>query len=198
MKILTFTDLHCSKKGFEELKRKILNEKPDLIVCCGDLSMFGNGLNEVSKLMNDFGITVLAIPGNHESVGEINEVCRKYKNFVNIHLASYEIGNYVFFGYGTGGFSFREEKLENAMKQFGKTYNKDKKLIFVTHAPIYNTKLDELWNEHRGCVSSRKFIEDFQPILALCGHFHENEKKKDKIGNSVILNPGKNGMIVRI
>ncbi|MBS3174594.1 metallophosphoesterase family protein [Candidatus Woesearchaeota archaeon] len=198
MKLLAFTDLHCNKAALNEIKNKAINEKPDLIVCCGDLSNFTSGLNEIAKFLNSLNIKILIIPGNHETNIDINEICGKYNNLINIHLASYEIDNYLFFGFGTGGFSSREEKLERAMKEFKKTFDKNKKLIFVTHAPIYNTKLDELWDEHRGCISSRKFIEEFEPILTLCGHFHENEKKKDKIKNCTIVNPGKNGMIIKV
>lgn len=197
MKLLAFTDVHCNKKAFEELKEKVKKENPDLLICCGDVSIFSSGLDEAGKLINSFNITTLIIPGNHETPEDIKDLCKKYKNLVCIHQGSYEIDNYLFFGYGTGGFSFRNEKFERTAKQFLKNLDK-KKLVFVTHAPVYNTKLDELGDEHRGCESSRKFIEEAHPILVLCGHFHENEKKQDKINNSLVVNPGKNGMIIKI
>ncbi len=198
MKLLAFTDVHCNKKAFEDIKNKVETEKPDLLICCGDISVFGSGLDQAGKLLNSFKITTLIIPGNHESEAEIKDLCEKYKNLIDIHAGNYEIGNYLFFGYGTGGFSFKDEKLERITKQFLKIFDRKKKLIFVTHAPIYKTKLDELWEEHRGCESSRKFIEKTEPILTLCGHFHENEKKRDKIKDSLIINPGKSGMIIKI
>ncbi len=58
---------------------------------------------------------------------------------------------------------------------------KGKKIVFVTHPPVYHTRLDHLPMGHRGNKSTRKFIEEAQPDLVLCGHFHENEKKQDKI-----------------
>ena len=96
MKLLAFTDLHCNKAALNEIKNKAINEKPDLIVCCGDLSNFTSGLNEIAKFLNSLNIKILIIPGNHETNIDINEICGKYNNLINIHLASYEIDNYLF------------------------------------------------------------------------------------------------------
>ena len=73
-----------------------------------------------------------------------------------------------------------------------------KKLVFITHAPIYKTKLDYIYKEHRGCKSSRKFVEKFKPVLTLCGHFHETENKSDKINETLIINPGHKGSLIEI
>ena len=198
MKLLAFTDVHVGKKSLESIKEKALKEKPDLLICCGDLSVFGSGLKEAAKFLNDLKIQTLIIPGNHEMVEEVKDICSKYKNLVNLHCAVFELGNFNFFGWGTGGFSFIEEEFERVAKKFIKNQDRNKKLIFVTHAPIYGTKLDYLPMGHRGCKSTRKFVEEVQPLLVLCGHFHENFKKQDKIKKSLIINPGKDGMIIEL
>ncbi len=198
MKILAFTDTHLNKTALNKVKEKALKEKPDLLICCGDLSLFGQGLEKVAHFLNNIAIPTLIIPGNHEIPEEIREICSKNKNLINIHKGVYEINNYTFFGWGTGGFSFREEEFERIAEKFKKSFDKNKKLIFITHAPIYNTKLDELPFGHRGCKSTRKFIEEVQPILTLCGHFHENFKKQDKIKKTIIINPGQDGTIIKL
>src|SRR3989344_4159426 len=198
MKLLAFTDSHLNKIALKRIKEKALKYKPDLMICCGDISIFGSGLNEVAKFLNSFNIKTLVIPGNHESPEEIRDICSKNKNLINLHRGLYEYENYLFFGWGTGGFSFIEEGFEKTAKQFKKSQDKSKKLIFVTHAPIYNTKLDELPFGHRGCKSTRKFIEEVQPVLTLCGHFHENFKKQDKIKKTLIVNPGPDGTIIEL
>ncbi len=198
MKLLTFTDVHCNKKALQEIKNKCLNNKPDLLVCCGDLSIFDSCLDQAGKMIDSLGIKTLMIPGNHETPTDIAKLSEKYKNIINLHQSSFELDNYIFFGYGTGGFSFKDEKFERIAKQFAKNLDRMKKFIFVVHAPVYNTTLDEISGEHFGCNSFRKFVEETEPKLVLCGHFHENEKKRDKIKNSLILNPGKFGMIIKI
>ena len=198
MKLLAFTDVHQNKKALLNIKEKARREKPDFLVCCGDLSIFGNGLEESAKFLNNLNIKTLIIPGNHETPEEIKELCLENKNFINIHQGAYEYHNYIFFGWGTGGFSSREEKFERIAKQFKKSYEKTKKLIFITHAPIYNTKLDHLSMGHRGCKSTREFVEETNPVLVLCGHFHEKFRKQDKIGKTLIVNPGDDGMIIEL
>ena len=198
MKILAFTDTHANKLALNKIKEKVVKYKPDLMICCGDLSIFGSGLEQTAKFLNSLDIRLLIIPGNHESPGEIKEICSKNKNIINLHRGMYEDGDYLFFGWGTGGFSFIEEEFEKIAKQFKKSHDKSKKLIFITHAPIYGTKLDLLSFGHRGCKSTRKFIEEVQPILTLCGHFHETFKQQDKIKKTLIINPGPDGMLIEL
>ncbi len=198
MKLLAFTDVHVNKAALEKIKEKCIKNKPDLLICCGDLSIFGSGLDKAAKFLNGLNVKTLIIPGNHETPEEIKEICKHNENMVNIHRGVFEIENYLFFGWGTGGFSFIEEEFERLAKQFKKTYDKNKKLVFITHAPIYGTKLDKLSFGHRGCKSTRKFVEDMQPLLTLCGHFHENFNRQDKIKKTLILNPGDQGTIVEL
>ena len=198
MKILAFTDSHSNRLVLNAIKSKAIKEKPDLVICCGDISMFGNGLEAVARFLNDLNIKTLIIPGNHESEEEIKMICNKNKNLINLHKGLYEVKEFQILGWGTGGFSFIEEEFERLSKQFKRSLDKNKKLILVTHAPIYGTKLDLLSFGHRGCKSTRKFVEETQPVLTLCGHFHENFDKQDKINKTLIINPGPEGTIIEI
>ena len=38
----------------------------------------------------------------------------------------------------------------------------------------------------------------YQPDYVLCGHLHDNAGKKDKIGKSLVINPGWEGMMLEI
>ena len=198
MKIFAFTDNHADIKCLEEIKRKVAREKPDLIICCGDISIFGKGLNFACSIINDLGIKTLIIPGNHETPNDIIKVCSRFKNLVDLHCKALSFNEFIFFGYGTGGFAAVDKNLEKIYPKFLKCLDRNKKLVFVTHAPIFNTRLDNLNDIHVGCKTSRNFIEKAKPVLVLCGHIHENEKKKDKIGNSMIINPGPDGMIIEL
>jgi Icc-related predicted phosphoesterase len=78
------------------------------------------------------------------------------------------------------------------MKLFEKT-------ILVTHAPPHKTKLDEMREGyHVGNKSIREFIEKAKPSVAVSGHIHETFEKVDKIGETVIVNPGPGGAIIDI
>ena len=44
----------------------------------------------------------------------------------------------------------------------------------------------------------RKFIEQFKPEVAICGHIHENSGKIDYIGKTKVINPGYKGKIISL
>ncbi|PIY60387.1 hypothetical protein COY95_02040 [Candidatus Woesearchaeota archaeon CG_4_10_14_0_8_um_filter_47_5] len=68
-------------------------------------------------------------------------------------------------------------------------------IILVTHGPPYNTAADRLDGQLRGNRSFLRFIKKHQPLLAVCGHLHENAKKMDYVGNTLVVNPGSPGMV---
>jgi len=142
--------------------KKILSkvkEKPDILISCGDLSFFGRGLDKVCKELNEIGLQILSIHGNHEGSEEMKRMYKKYKNFTDIHSGILEIDNFVFFGYGGGGFTKIDERFETIVRKVEREISKDKKLIFISHMPPYKTKLDYLDLDHVGSKSYRKFIE---------------------------------------
>lgn len=201
MKLLAFTDTHSSKKCLLRIKEKAEKYNPDFLICCGDLSMFTKGLDEAASLLNSLKIKTLIIPGNHETPEDIKKICAKYRNLINIHRAEFICNDYSFFGWGAGGFSFIDEEFERLANQFKNSFDKKRKLIFITHAPIYNTKLDDLSANgvgHRGCKSTRKFVDELKPVLVLCGHFHETFRKQDKINKTLLVNPGPDGMLIEL
>ncbi len=198
MKILAFTDIHADPHAFKILKMKAEKEKPDLLVCCGDISNFGMDIDIAVKKILELKLKTLLIPGNHESVNEVKLVAQKNSSIINLHNDFFKFKEFVFYGYGTGGFSMHDEKFERLVPKIISKIPKGKKLIFITHAPFYNTKLDKLGSSHHGNKSTRVFVERVKPILSLCGHFHENEKKEDKIKGCRVLNPGNDGMIINL
>src|SRR3989338_149168 len=201
MRLLAFKDTHANKTALNRIIAKAEKYKPDFMVCAGDISMFTKGLDKCCAILNKLNIKILIIPGNHETPEDIKSVCSKYPNFINIHSGEFSYNDFSFFGWGTGGFSFVEEGFERIAKQFKKVFSKKRKLIFVTHAPIYGTRLDDLRVNglgHRGCKSTRKFVDEMNPVLVLCGHFHENFRKQDKIKNTLIINPGPDGTIINV
>ncbi len=197
MKILACTDVHNNKLALKRIVQKAKQEKPDILICCGDISNFGTDFKEAIKPLYELNLPFLFIPGNHESVEETEIIRKFYPKLINLHKAVHKEQGYTFFGFGLGGFSIREPILEKLTSKIKKETEREK-LIFITHAPIYGTKLDWLYGEHRGCISSRKFIEETKPILTLCGHFHENAGKEDKINQTRIINPGNEGKIIEI
>ena len=198
MKILAASDIHGDINLVKTLAEKAEKANVDLVVLCGDLTFSEQSTAGIIGPFVKRNKKVLLIPGNHETDEEISRICKDNKNIINIHKGVYEKDGYLFFGYGGGGFSKEDPRFERTSLKFKKEMEKGKKIILITHAPIYNTKLDLLNGEHIGNKSTRRFIDDVQPELVICGHLHENEMITDYIKKTKIVNPGYEGMIIKI
>jgi len=193
MKILAFSDLHGSDKAIKGIEKKA--KKADILVCAGDFTYFEEKMHKVLRKLNSFGKKVLLIHGNHEYSGNVRKLCKDLENMVYIHKKPYRIEEYVFVGYGGQGFALTSKDFEKFAAKL--KLKKGEKIILVTHQPPHKTKLDLiLW--HHGNKSYRKFIVRKKPVLAVCGHLHETQGLKDKIGKSLLINPGPKGTIVEI
>ena len=201
MKILAFTDTHGSLLAFKRIRQKVKTQNPDLLVCAGDVSIFEHGISGIMRKLNSLNKQVIIVHGNHEDSSTFLKCSKLFKNIIFIHKKQFIKNNILFLGYGGGGFSIVDKEFEKIAKtKFKKIINrnKDKKIILVTHAPPYKTKLDKLVQGHCGNKSIRKFVEKNKIDLLVCGHLHENFGKEDKIKRTKVINPGPFGKIIII
>ena len=200
MKLFTFTDVHSSLSLIRKLKERAERERPDVVLCCGDLTIFGMDTEKVIGTLSQFPMDMVLVHGNHDDDGEIKNLCAKHPTLHFIHGTFFVKDGFIFLGYGGDGFALEDEQfkriegnLQRALDQ-----NPGKRAILVTHAPPYKTKLDALYGGHCGNNSIRKFIEKNKILFSVCGHIHENFGQVDSIKNTRILNPGPNGKMVTI
>ncbi|MEM4263736.1 MAG: metallophosphoesterase [Candidatus Woesearchaeota archaeon] len=198
MKILAFVDVHASMTALKKLEEKVKKHKPDVIVCAGDISIFENDIEVLMNKVSKLGKKILIIPGNHETPAVLKKLCSFYENIIYINKKIIRINDIYFIGFAGEGFSRTDSELE----EFGKKIKheiKDKKIVFVTHAPPYKTKLDMIGKEHCGNKTVTNFIKSNPNIvLHVCGHFHETSGNEDRIGSTRTINPGPWGRIIEI
>lgn len=198
MKILAFVDWHSDFSAWKKISDKVKKSNPDLIVCAGDISIFEQHIEYLMKMLDSLNIPVFIIHGNHEEPKILEKLCERSSNVVFIHKKIVEFRNVLFVGYGGGGFSQEDENFER-FADYIKDELKNRKFVFVSHAPFYGTKTDFVWNRHVGSKSFARFIKlNKNIVLGICGHLHECSKKRDKLGNAVIINPGPDGEIIEI
>lgn len=196
MKILAFVDTHGSKRAFDELLKRA--KEADILVCAGDLTMWGKNTERNIQFFEQAGKPLVIIPGNHESTREMAYICGKHPYCIYLHRAAYEFGEYMFFGFGGGGFSESNADFERIGRHVERDA-KGKKLILITHGPPYGTALDFLpGSGHKGCRSIRKFIEEVKPMVAISGHLHETGGSTDLIGKTFVINPGPWGALLKV
>jgi Icc-related predicted phosphoesterase len=193
MKILAFTDIHSSKKYFSNLKSKA--KEADILVCAGDITLFEQDIEYIIEELNNLGQKLLLIHGNHEDPTLVEVLCKSKKNIIFLHKKTFEFENITFLGFGGGGFSLREPEFESWSKSLNL---KNKKIVFIHHAPPFGTNLDLLGGSHRGCDSYKEFILDFQPIISISGHFHETFGFEDTVNNTLMINPGPKGTLIKL
>jgi uncharacterized protein len=200
MKILAFTDLHLSSYAFKKIKLKVKRQKPDLLVCAGDVTIFEQGLDFILNKLNKLKKKILIIHGNHETDKVLKKLCSKYDNLVFIHKKNYRQNNCIFLGYGGGGFALVDPDFYKTGEKFSKIIdkNKHKKIILITHAPPYKTKLDLIVGNHCGNKTLRNFVKRNKVDMYICGHLHENFGKKDFIKKTLVVNPGPYGKVIKV
>ncbi len=195
MKIFAFTDPHFDDEVPDSFIERA--KDADLVVCAGDFTNFGRNINKIMRGFLKFKKPFVFIHGNHEE-GEDFSKFKKYKNLKYIHKKGFVFGDYLFIGFGGGGFSERYKELEDLVERVKKKKSK-KTIIFVSHAPVYGTSTDLLNGlGHVGSKSALKFVKEIKPMLVICGHIEENFGQIDNIGKTLIINPGKEGRILEI
>ncbi len=197
MKIYANADLHGDLDKLNNIKKKKLSNV-ELAVFAGDMTIFGKDMDKIFSKLNKLKRLVLIVHGNHEDEKDMKRMAKRYKNIVNIHKKTFVYKDVLFLGHGGGGFSSTSEDFEKISERFEKSAAKHKKVVFVIHQPPYKTECDKIHGERAGNKSYRKFIKKAKPDIVICGHLHENEGKKDKIGKSLIINPGWKGRIIRV
>jgi len=180
------------------------------------------------KKLNQIGIPVYTVLGNvdypsaddvmdekesrNKSMPNYNQkdsFLKKLKNYKNIHRFDYsylKFGNYVFIGMRghsnpgrvkSKAFKKHKKILEKLFKKFKKE-NKERRVIFVSHNILYNTKLDKITSKdahtkakgkHFGSKLARRIVDQYKPLLHFGGHIHESYGKQ-KVGKSVCINVG--------
>ncbi|MBT5274768.1 hypothetical protein HOH11_00655 [Candidatus Woesearchaeota archaeon] len=205
MKILAFTDFHGDEKIIAKILKKIKKEDPDILVCPGDFTVFGKNLN---KIMSNFlvGKPFVFIPGNHEDGEKSVYLFAKNPEALLVHQTGIVVRGILFVGSGGGIYGRNEPTLDiskRLLAQKIKNFKKDNpkgKVVFITHRPAYGTKCDFMTEiqEYVGATNITEFIKKNPIDLHICGHIHECFNTRDKIGDTITVNPGPEGTIINI
>ena len=109
MKLLVFTDVHGHNSSIKSIIKKAKKEKPDFLVCAGDLTDWGRGVKKVLKKFEELKIPLLLISGNHEESIDLRKISSKFEYVIFLDNGSYEFEDFIFFGYGDGVFATKDK-----------------------------------------------------------------------------------------
>jgi Icc-related predicted phosphoesterase len=193
MVIVSITDIH-GRQNIDRATARAL-AAADLLVVTGDITQFGNEADArlIIENLQSINSNLICIPGNCDQLS-VNQYLSSLD--LNLHAAAKVIDGLAFYGLGGSSrtpFGTPQEYGDDVIRDILTKFHKDQANrfhILVSHNPPYGTKVDQtLLGIHAGSKAVREFIDDFQPDLCLCGHIHE-AIGSDRIGNTLILNPG--------
>ena len=200
MKILAFSDIHGDKSVAERLSNTAYNENIDLVLLCGDITLFEEGYEDIIGPFIRKNKKILMVPGNHEDFSTVDMLSEMYKSHAkNIHGKAVRYENVGIFGCGganCGPFSkLKEEEIFSVLGTAHENIKYLNKKIMVTHVHPAHTKIDELSAIPHGSTGVRLSIEKYMPDILVCGHAHLAEGMEQLIGKTKVFSVGKGGKI---
>ena len=198
VKILAASDVHGDSSQFSRLAERAEKENVDLVVLCGDLTSQLQTSNIIKPFV-DKGKRVLLVPGNHDGLatGDFLADFYKVKNLHGNYALYYDVG---LFGCGlanVGADSLTEDEFYEILKNGFMKVKAARKKIMVTHIHPDGTIVDKI-EAGLGSSGVRKAVDAFKPDLVLCGHVHSAAGVEDFIGNTRVINVGRNGKIIEL
>ena len=193
MRVVCITDLHGDARA---LDRILSHAGPaDVVLLGGDITSFGtpNAAEFLVQRTRQHGPQVLAVAGNCDSAA-IDE--RLASLGVSLFGRGVMLDGVGFYGVSamppwTGTmYELSEDEIAQALRAGRAQLIEPKLEIVLSHTPPRDTLLDcTRRREHVGSVAVRRFVEEFQPALVLCGHIHEG-RGIDRLGATTIVNCG--------
>ncbi|MFP4403780.1 MAG: metallophosphoesterase [Candidatus Woesearchaeota archaeon] len=200
MKIFAAGDIHGDINLAKRLANKAKSEKVDLVILCGDITHFDKSSDNLIKYFVEKELKVIFVPGNHDSFATANFLSSTY-NIKNIHGYGVKYNDVGIFGAGKaniGNEKLTEDEFFYHLQKSHKQINYLSKKIMVTHVHPSNSKIEKFTTLFKGSSGVRKAIETFNPDLHLCSHVHEAQGIEEKIGNTNVINVGRDGKIIDI
>jgi len=203
LRIIAFGDVHMELGNAGNIPGI---EAADCIIVTGDITNYGSR-EDAKKVLDQLlaiNSNVLGLHGNLDQpeVGTYLEDLG-----LSLHGRGRLLNGIGLVGLGGSNFTpfntpseFSEADLAGLLAKGYDQIAGTEHVILVSHTPPVQTRTDRIRSgAHVGSTAVRQLIEQKQPALCLTGHIHES-KAVDRIGRTVILNPGmiKNGSYIEV
>jgi len=200
MKILATGDIHGDISLVKRLAKRADDEKVDLVILCGDLTMGEISTDNIVGPFMRKDRKVLLMSGNHETIATADFLAERY-GATNLHGCAIKSGEVGIFGAGganIGLSQLSEKELYDLLKK-GHEEIKDMKMkIMVTHVHPSDTLMEKFTTIFPGSTGVKRAIDILKPNLVLCSHVHEAEGIEEKIGDTKVINVGREGKIIEL
>lgn len=197
MKLLLFSDLHSDLPAARDIVRRA--QAVDAVVCAGDLCNVHQNLDRVIGVLNAIDKPTVLVAGNNETTEALAEACVGWPSAVVLHGTGESILGVPFFGVGGGipitpfgswSYDFDEDAAEKLLADCPACG------VLVTHSPPAGVLDVSSSGRSLGSTAIRAAMDRCQPKLLVCGHIHGSGGKRERAGDTLVVNAGPEGLIV--
>src|SRR5262245_18329711 len=173
MKLLLFSDLHCSMSAAHRMVE--LARGVDVAVGAGDFGQVRRRVDVCIEVLKDLPCPTVVVPGNNESLSELRAACDGWIGVHVLHGSGVTLGGVDFLGLGGGvpvtpfgdwSWDFSEAEAADLLKGFPAGG------VLVSHSPPKGSLDTDSGGASRGSTAVRDAIVSKHPVLVVCGHIH--------------------------
>ena len=195
MKILCFSDVHCSEPLSTQLVER--SRDADVVIGAGDFGTMRKGIERSVDILSAITVPAILVPGNGESVEELVDACLDWQSATVLHGEGTEVDGVDFFGIGGGipktpfgawSWDFTEQQAQMLLAGCPRGG------VLVTHSPPHGIADANSAGEHLGSHSVLAAVKRTKPRLVVCGHIHDSWNSVEKIDDTVVINAGPEGV----
>jgi uncharacterized protein len=205
VKVLAFTDPHGDTEDAKVLVDLIRREHPDMIVCAGDFSLFGNNYRAFFDIFAQAGRRIYLIGGNHEADATMLNLSKRWPFVVDVAYTVAEDHGILVGGIPGYDRDFWPSKKadEDAVvlaRDVWRNRDRSKPFIFLTHYPPAGAVdgLSAPTPDAGGSETVRAIIRAIEPDLVVTGHYHQEFGSWGQVGSTWVVNPGPRGHMLRV
>jgi Icc-related predicted phosphoesterase len=200
---MAFTDPHGEEKALREILALAESAKPDLVLCSGDVSFFGQDCDTFLRDLAVLGCPVYFVPGNHETPSVAKDLTTFFPYLKDVTFQMLQVAGVRLTGLpGTDAFwpgARPDEGLRAKAVGAGEAGDLTRPLVLLTHYPPSGTAVSGttvMTPDSGGSRLVRQIVEALRPALVVCGHYHQDFGKEAHVGQTRVVNPGPGGRLL--
>ncbi len=195
MKLLLFSDIHCSEAAVARLIEQ--SDDADILIGAGDFGTMRRGITQTLAPFRDVEKPLVVVPGNAESLDELQDAI-SWSGAHILHASGVTIGDISFFGFGGGvpvtpfgswSYDFTEEDAAEGLQDCPAGG------VLVVHSPPLGVVDVSARGRHLGSTAIREAIARCRPSLVVCGHIHDCAGQNEILDTSPVVNAGPDGIM---
>lgn len=199
MRILAFSDIHTDLAACQNLAEQSRLSSIDIAIGAGDFAVMRMSLQKTIDSLRRIECPIVLVPGNGESVEELQVACRPYPHMHVLHGTAWTFQDATFFGlgyavpetpFGAWSCDLSEADAQALLEPCPPGS------ILISHSPPLGHVDVNSKGEHVGSRSVLETIHRTQPRIVLCGHVHDCWTQVSQIDSTMIYNLGPGGRVL--